>query len=199
MKSRSSELDEEKRKNNQSRFDSLYNQYRSSVFAFAFSLTHNQRDAEDLFQETWLRIVENLAKILDMQNFKAWLFKVMANLYRDALRKKRIRQLFFLHRSELSFGGSQASISVAACEKLDITNDAEHMEINKAINKAIARLPDRQRRVFVLRELEEFKYSEISEILSVPLGTVKSLMHRAVKHLRRELLVYNPEYLEKVK
>jgi len=59
--------------------------------------------------------------------------------------------------------------------------------------RAIAKLPDRQRRVFVLKEMAGFKQTEISDILSMPQGTVKSLMHRAVKCLQRELSAYNPK------
>ena len=59
--------------------------------------------------------------------------------------------------------------------------------------EAVAKLPERQRRVFVLKEIEGFKYKEISEIFDMPVGTVKSIGHRAVRRLRQELSVYNPK------
>jgi RNA polymerase sigma-70 factor (ECF subfamily) len=71
------------------------------------------------------------------------------------------------------------------------SGEAYQADIGRDIARAMARLPDRQRRVFVLKEMAEFKQAEISDILGIPLGTVKSLMHRAVTRLRRELSKYH--------
>ena len=64
-------------------------------------------------------------------------------------------------------------------------------DASRAISQAMAKLPGKQRCVFVLKEIEGFKYSEISEMLKIPAGTAKTLMHRAVRRLRRDLSEYN--------
>jgi len=169
-------------------FDELYHQYKSLIFDFAYSLTQNRGEAEDLFQETWLRVVENLPKI-DVRSFRAWAFTVTANLYRDALRKKRIRRLFLLQR----FAGSlsEHKKSFIEDEASYSRDESGYADAGRAIAQAMARLPGRQRCVFVLKEVEGFKYLEISQMLKIPLGTAKTLMHRATKRLRRELSAYN--------
>jgi RNA polymerase sigma-70 factor (ECF subfamily) len=172
---------------NSSIFDALYHQYKSPVFDFAWRLTQDRGEAEDLFQETWLRVVENLPRI-NIQNFKAWAFAVTANLYRDALRKKRIRRLFLWQKSKVSLDEHKKYLSEN--ETSYSRDESKCVDAGRAIAQAVAGLPGKQRCIFVLKEIEGFKYSEIGEMLMIPLGTVKSLMHRAVKRLRQELSAY---------
>ena len=75
----------------------------------------------------------------------------------------------------------------------DSSLNYEHQEIKLALSKALAGLPPRHRIIFVLKEIEGYKYNEICEILKIPEGTVKSILHRAVKKLRRDLWSYNPK------
>lgn len=173
---------------NSSMFDTLYRQYKSLVFDFAWRLTQDRGEAEDLFQETWLRVVENLPKI-NVQKFKAWAFAVTANLYRDALRKKRIRRLFLWQKSTGSL--DERKRFLLKNETSYSRDESECVDAGRAIAQAIAGLPGKQRCVFVLKEIEGFKYSEIGEVLRIPLGTLKTLMHRATKRLRQELSAYN--------
>jgi RNA polymerase sigma-70 factor (ECF subfamily) len=168
-------------------FDALYHQYKSLVFDFAWRLTQDRGEAEDLFQETWLRVVENLPKI-NVRNFKAWAMTVTANLYRDALRKKRIRRFFLLQKSKGC--ADEGKRSFFENETSSSRDESECADAGRAIARAMAALPGKQRCVFVLKEIEGFKYSEIGEMLMIPLGTVKTLMHRAVKRLRQELSAY---------
>ena len=71
-----------------------------------------------------------------------------------------------------------------------IIDDSDRVDMKDAITQALAKLPDRQRRVFILKEIEGFKHTEIGEILGVPVGTTKSLMYRAVKRLQKDLSVF---------
>ena len=93
--------------------------------------------------------------------------------------------------SEISKSSSEITNSV----RLDETEEAD---IGRDINRAIASLPERQRQVFVLKEIAGFKQTEIVDVLGIPLGTVKSLMFRAVRWLQRELSTYDPKR-EKIK
>lgn len=175
-----------------SSFDALYLAYKSAVYSFSIYLTRNRGEAEDLFQETWLRIVrKNLAE-LHPQKIKAWIFTIAVNLHRDNLRKQRIRRLW--RRYPLSRRDTDAIEQ--ASEKNDAGREDPNRDndIRRDISQALTTLPEQQRRIFVLKEIAGFKQTEISEMLELPLGTVKSLMHRAVKHLQKELSAYSSDY-----
>lgn len=173
-------------------FEELYQTYRTAVFSFAFYLTHNPGEAEDLFQETWLRVVKNRDKIDTRQNMKAWIFTITANLHRDMLRKKRLRRLFRLQKYSASIQKDGIFRLLEGRKNSDPAGALAHKDMAKALAGAITSLPDRQRSVFVLREIEGFQYSEISAIMGLPPGTLKSLMHRAVKRLQKELSFFWP-------
>ena len=180
-------------------FDNLYKKYQNAVFSFAYYLTQNRGDAEDLFQEAWLRVAKKLPDKVNMQSIKAWIFTIVVNLHRDELRKKRIRRLFFYKKS-MSPEEENAIFPVLRGKPVSNSSDeAYQTDMGKDIAQALARLPDRQHRVFMLKEIAGFKQVEISDILGIPLGTVKSLMHRAVKRLRRELWKYHEKSKNKRK
>jgi len=173
------------------KFDELYDTHRTAVYRFAFSLTQNRGEAEDLFQETWLRVAQYFPKVLDMKKVKAWLFTITANLHKDELRKKRTRRRFLFQKKWT------ADQDMTGCERLpersnpDETKGSEQVEIGYALSQAVSSLPDQHRLVFMLKEVAGFKQSEISEILGIPIGTVKSVMFRAVKKLRQDLADYH--------
>lgn len=174
-------------------FDELYDKYKDAVFSFACYLTQNLGEAEDLFQEAWLRVVKHLPEKVNMQSIKAWIFTIVTNLYRDELRKKRVRRVFLFQKagtSNIDEAKFLASVRTSVSDPADIANQEE---TRKEITRAIAKLPERQRRVFVLKEIAGFRQAEISDILGTPLGTVKSLIHRAIKGLQKELASYNPK------
>jgi RNA polymerase sigma-70 factor (ECF subfamily) len=178
---------------NESDFEELFRLFQSPVYGFACHLTRNQGEAEDLFQETWLRVVRSFSGEIDRERFKAWLFTVVANLHKDNLRKKRIRQLFLRERSRASGPGHSFPHYILGQGSGTKGCPTENADMGKALSQAVENLPERQRCVFVLKEMEGFRYAEISEICSMPVGTVKSLLHRAVRRLRRELSAYNPK------
>ena len=177
-------------------FDELYDAHRAAVYSFAFSLTQNWGEAEDLIQETWLRVARYFPKVLDMKKVKAWLFTITANLHKDSLRKKRTRRRFLFQKKWV------ADQDMTGCEELPEhaspadTRGAEQVEISHAISQAVSNLPDQHRLVFMLKEIAGFKQSEISEMLGLPVGTVKSLMFRAVKKLRQDLVAYHPKIIK---
>ena len=178
-------------------FDNLYKKYQNAVFGFAYYLTQNRGDAEDLFQEAWLRIAKKLPDEVNMKSIKAWIFTIVANLHRDELRKKRIRRLFFLQKA-MSLEKENTMFPALSDQPVSINpEELNQTDMGRDIAQAMTMLPDRQRRVFVLKEIAEFKQAEISDILGIPLGTVKSLMHRAVTRLRRELSKYNEKSNDK--
>jgi len=171
---------------NPAEFDELYDEYKGSVYGLACYLTRNKNEAEDLFQETWLRVTENIHKISSAKDVKAWIFTIAVNLYRDDLRKKRIRKMFFLKISTDSTHNDEMFMSALCSQKSSTANETNRADIRRIISKAMSNLPNRQRLVFILKEIKGFKHWEISEILGTPVGTVKTLQHRAIKRLQQE-------------
>lgn len=178
-------------------FDAVYDSYKTAVYAFAYRLTQNRGEAEDLFQETWLRVAQNFPKVLDMKKIKAWLFTIAANLHKDVLRKKRIRRVFLFQRKWEFDQIWDCSGDTSALSSSDKASVSERMEIGRDISLAIAKLSAPQRLIFILKEVEGFTQLEISEMLGMPVGTVKSLMYRAVQSLRRDLTAYHPKKIKK--
>jgi RNA polymerase sigma-70 factor (ECF subfamily) len=172
-------------------FDQLFLKYEVSVYRFAFYLTQNRREADDLFQETWLRVVKHLISKTLIRNFKAWIFTITMNVYRSDLRKKRVRRLFFSNRkidSDLLIDHNPIMETAVVPKVSDASGE---VELKLAMKSAISRLPLKQRQVFLLKEVEGFKHSEISEILNLPVGTIKSLLHRTIKYLQKELAEFH--------
>lgn len=177
-------------------FDALYDCYKTAVYAFAYRLTQNKGEAEDLFQETWLRVAKSFPKVLDMKKVRAWLFTITANLHKDALRKQRTRRFFLIQKRW------EVDQDLTYCEDSPVlsrsrkTDGSERMDISRDIALAMAKLPAPQRLIFILKEVEGFRQSEISEMLGMPIGTVKSLMYRAVQRLRCDLIAYHPNKIK---
>jgi len=178
-------------------FDAVYGLYKSDVFRFLFHLTGDQAEAEDLFQETWLRAVRQGCLRPAGPELKSWLLTIAVNLHRDALRRKRVRRLFLLQhghpgRPDRSPSEGCAPVSTEPAQTV------EQASLRQDIQQAVAGLPEKQRRVFILSEYEGLRQAEIAGILGIPLGTVKSLLYRAVKRLQKELAPHNPK-AERVK
>jgi len=183
--------------NGSGEFDTVYDLHKADIFRFVFHLTGNRTEAEDLFQETWLRVVRHGPLRLGGQNLKPWLLKIVLNLHRDTLRRKRVRRMFLLRQ----YHSEQPDYSRPDGYASSLTEPAQVAEqawLQRDINKAVAGLPEKQRRVFLLSELEGMRQKEIAGTMAIPVGTVKSLLHRAVKRLERELADYNPKG-EKIK
>jgi RNA polymerase sigma-70 factor (ECF subfamily) len=170
-------------------FEAVYDLYKCDVFRLLFHLTGNQAEAEDLFQETWLRAVRKDDLRPAGRELKSWLLTIAVNLHRDALRRKRVRRLFLLQhgrpaRPDRSPSGGYAPVSTEPARA------AEQAGLERDIRQAVARLPEKQRRVFLLSEFEGLRQAEIAGIMGIPLGTVKSLLYRAVKRLQRDLAAH---------
>lgn len=152
-------------------FDSLYN--------FARWLVHNQNDAEDLVQETYLKSLRSFASFQPGTNFRAWIFQILRNTFLSSCSKLE-RRVTVAMESEEDFPVLPAS-SVTP-ESLLIDHSG-----NDAVRCAIAQLPVIFREVILLCDVEDASYREIAEILSIPIGTVMSRLARARKLVRKAL------------
>jgi len=172
------------------RFDYLVKQYKSKIFNYAIYMTKNHMDAEDITQEVLIRTWENINKF-NFYAAKGWMMRTTHNLCIDHLRKNKKINYNEIQLNEGSYDEIVDQELVGNPEKL-----TEKIITDEEIKKAIERLPERFKSPFVLYELQEFKYKEISKILDVPLNTVKVNILRARQRLQKELKKYAAERIK---
>jgi RNA polymerase sigma-70 factor (ECF subfamily) len=175
-------------------FDGLYDMYTPHVYRFARALTRDAGDAEDLFQETWLRAYRAVSEGAEPRGSeaRAWLFAIAANAHKDQLRKKRVRRLFFRERSRsMAKNADDADLGWDGPTRSG-DDGAARSDIRLCLSRAVGRLPGRERRVFVLKDVEGFKHDEIARVLGIPEATVRTLLHRAVTRLRKDMAEFRP-------
>lgn len=174
-------------------FDELYAMHNAPIYRFTRALAGDAGDAEDLFQETWLRAFRAFPEAREgRRDLKAWLYAIAANAHKDSLRKKRVRRLFLLERTRSMAAGTADADpgwdTPGACSPDGETRS----DIRRSLERAVSRLPGREKRVFVLKDIEGFKHGEIARMLRIPEPTVRTLLHRAVRKLREELAEFRP-------
>ena len=152
-------------------FDILFEQYKSSVYAFVRSMAHNNADADDLFQDVFIKIHHALPAYREQGKLKSWILRIAANTVRDKYRKKN---------SEVR----NVSLEEYACPKADPANQAECEEMREIMDRAIRRLSVKLREVYLLRMDAGLSFREVAKILQVPRGTAIGRMHLALKELR---------------
>jgi RNA polymerase sigma factor (sigma-70 family) len=152
-------------------FDSLYN--------FARWLVHNQNDAEDLVQESYLKALRSFASFQPGTNFRAWMFKILKNTLLSSCSKLERRMTVAMESDEDS----------TVLPATSVTPESRLIERsgNDAVRRAIEQLPVIFREVILLCDVEDASYREIAEILSIPIGTVMSRLARARKAVRESL------------
>ncbi len=147
---------------------------------FAYKLTANQNDANDLLQETSLRVLINQDKFMSNTNFKAWMYTVMRNLFINDYRKI-VRNQTFVDQTENLYHLNMPQES-------GLGHPDENYSL-KEIHKTIDSFDDEHSSLFKMH-IEGYKYEEIAEKMDIPIGTVKSRIFFARKRLQKELKDY---------
>jgi RNA polymerase sigma-70 factor (ECF subfamily) len=168
-------------------FRELVRRYERPVFSLLYRMVRDRALAEDLAQETFIKVLNGLKSYRPEFKFSSWIFKIANNAAIDHLRRRSL--------DTLSLDGSP---SASTPEQMQATalqlgdraqsplQHVENRELGSAIERAIARLRPEYRSCIMLRHVEGYSYEEIAETLELPLGTVKTYIHRA----RNELRVY---------
>lgn len=166
-------------------FDTIVSRYKTRLYNCVYRMVHQSEAAEDLVQETFLRVYKNRNNYQATSNFSTWIYTIALNLARSELRKRKRRQFFSLNT---------ASHEDSTSEGFDLPDPSsgpddhiEQSELGQAIQRAIDQLPIKYRTVIVLRDIEELSYEQISEIMECPTGTIKSRVNRARLRLQEML------------
>ena len=175
-------------------FETLYRRYERPLFDFIYRLVPDSIDTESLFQETFFRVVRARRKYRATAQFKTWLFQIAVNLCRDRTRRMK-------HRSHISLNSPLTTRGECRTELQDLISDPapavdkslEVSDLETAVKGAVESLPEDEHLVVILKEYQGLKYSEIAEIMNRPIGTLKSINHRAHDRLRSTLARYLEE------
>lgn len=162
-------------------FEELVKRHDESVLRLALSMTGNRCDAQDVYQETFLRAFAKLHGFRFESSFKTWLLRIAANQSINVRRKRRLRSFFPLMTAECE---SDNAFLFIADDQPDPDDDIRSEEIGREIAAALKRLSDRERSVFCLRHEQQLKLREIAVVLNCAEGTVKNLLFRACRKLR---------------
>lgn len=161
-----------------------------ALFNFALRLTGDSDDANDLVQETYLKAFRFFDKYERGTNSKAWLFRILKNSYINDYRKQSKEPGKVDYDDIENF---YENIKSSEVKSSHITQDAFSNLMGDEISKAIADLPEDFRTVILLSDIEGFTYEEIADFVDVPIGTVRSRLHRARKMLYAKLHKYAKE------
>jgi RNA polymerase sigma-70 factor, ECF subfamily len=159
----------------------LVERYQHRLYRYLCRLVGDPAAAEDLFQQTWVRVAEQIHRYDRGRNFDAWLFRVAHNLAIDSLRRYRPESL------DEPLPSGESRVERVPADAPSALDRVEESEWSGRIAVAIGQLPAIYREVLALRFEEEMKLEEISESLGAPLSTVKTRLRRALETLRARL------------
>lgn len=180
MPSEAQELTRGLRRRDPDLLDQLIEQYHYRLFRYLLSLTGNREAAEDLFQETWIRVLERGQQYNDKWKFGTWLFTIARNLFLDSMRRKNPLAGSSLEELEEMPELSERSASETP-SPFDLQTRREESE---GVVRALEHLPTTYREVLMLRFQEDLSLEEIATVVAAPLPTVKSRLYRGMEALK---------------
>lgn len=162
-------------------FEALVRRYEAPLYGFFYRLTGNATLAQDLFQETFLRVFKNRF-IFDLKRpFASWLYGIATIVWKDHLRKEARTKTWSPLEEEVE------THTVAVPHPIDPLEGLEKREVQEVVREEIGRLPPDYRVILILRHYQDLSYEEIGKALDLPLGTVKSRLHSALATLKARL------------
>jgi len=174
---------EEYRQGDPDSFARLVDRYHRELYHFLVRFLNNRASAEDVFQETFLQVHQSAETFDTQRRFRPWLFTIAANKARDLIRAQARRPTNPLH-SSISPGDDESGEFIDLMESAGDAPDAgmEKLELQQLVHRTIGTMPENLREILLLSYFHQFPYKQISDILDIPLGTVKSRLHAAVAH-----------------
>jgi RNA polymerase sigma-70 factor, ECF subfamily len=163
-------------------FDEIVKRYRNPLFNFVVRLLGDSFYSEDIVQETFVRVYRNKHRYHQVAKFSTWIYTIASNLAKTELRRRKVRNFF-----SISSKGNEEKDYDIVDGSADVEKDVEGSIRTEMILKEIDKLPFHFREAVLLRDVQDLSYEEISQILDVPLGTVKSRVNRGRSRLQQKL------------
>ncbi len=160
--------------------DALARRYRRAAYLLALQMLGNRDDAMDVTQDAMLRFFSTLNSFDAARRVQPWLFTIVRNQVRDLWRQRQ-------RRPADAIGESDALVGQLAAPQPSPEADLRRQELRQRVWRALATLPADKREIIVLRDFHDLSYSDLAEVLDIPIGTVMSRLHGARRQLRARL------------
>jgi RNA polymerase sigma-70 factor, ECF subfamily len=162
-------------------FRQIVEQHQGFAYAVSYRMVSNEEDAEDIVQEAFIRLWNNLHKYKPEMKLSTWLYKIITNLCLDHLKSARVKQ----KKNHVAMSTELNMNSISGADDMVNAN-----ELHTVIQEAASSLTPAQKAVFVLRDLEQLTVEEVGEILSMSAGNIKSNLYYARQHVADVLKKY---------
>jgi RNA polymerase sigma-70 factor (ECF subfamily) len=169
-------------------FAELVELYKDKIYHLGYRMLNQKQEAEDVVQETFLRVYMNLERYDENQKFSTWIYRIATNLCIDRLRKRKPN---YSIDAEMSDNDGTDWHAILPSDEAGPEDELILSETQQNIRNTIQSLPDKYRTVVVLRYLHDMSLQEISDVLDMPVTTVKTRVHRGREFLRKKL---EPEF-----
>ncbi|MFC4737973.1 RNA polymerase sigma factor SigW [Bacillus daqingensis] len=174
----------EVKRGNQDAFAELVDLYKDKVFHIAYRMLGNAHEAQDVSQEAFLRAYTNIESYDENRKFSTWIFRIATNLSIDRIRRKKPD----FHLEDQVGGTDNLDYHSQFAADIDLPEDqVVKLEMQQWIQDEIMALPPKYRSAIILKYLEDLSLKEISEVMNLPVATVKTRIHRGREALRKRL------------
>ena len=163
-------------------YNEIVHRYKDRLYNFIYRFLNDMDRSEDLVQDTLIKLYTHKNSYREIAKFSTWLYTIAANLAKTELRKLKRRKTFSI--TELSYDDREFIISSSDS---DPSKDHLSQNLEKNIQNALSELPDDFKTIIILRDIQELSYDDISKIVELPLGTVKSRINRGRLKLQQLL------------
>ena len=173
-----------------SALEELLDRYRNPLMGFIYSVIRDYHQAQDIFQETFIRVFREAHRFRTGAVFKTWLYTIAMNRCRDTIRRRKRRPTISL---ESEWAGSDGESGQRVMDRVASADpgpreESGGREMEDILQRELSGLSEEHRKVVILNRLNGFKYDEIAEILGIPSGTVRSRLHYALEELRKKMM-----------
>lgn len=166
-------------------FEILIKGYQKMAYNVAYRIMGNEEDAKDMTQEALIKVYKNIKGFRMDSSFSTWMYRIVMNTCKDELRKRKMKVISI--DQPIDTGDGEVQMELEDTSKTP-EEELTTRETQKEVHEALQELGDTNRMVIVLRDIKGFSYSEISDIVDLPVGTVKSRINRGRQELRKILM-----------
>ncbi len=162
-------------------FNRLVLLYQDRIYNLVFNYLKNTEEAKDITQDVFITVHRSIGSLKEISKFKSWLYQIAINHCRNRYKSLKRKGYF----SSYSIDDPDAFLQLSTGETPEIDN--ERRDTVELVRNTISNMPEQDREIIMLRDIQELSYDEISSILDLPLGTVKSRLNRARLALKDKL------------
>ncbi len=175
--------EEQHQKSDPSDFAAVFSEYERPIYNYLFRMTQNQAEAEDLTQETFIRVHRNLSSFRGDSSLSTWIYRIATNVSLDHFRRRTTQQ----SKAAAPLEEAKPNVEWANEAPSSPEQQTAQSEMSACVDGHIERLPPSYRAALVLHDMQGLKNREIAEVLDCSLSTVKIRLHRARKKLQESL------------